>query len=47
MKTYMKNHCTHRVENGQNIYRAILTETFHDEVNGIRKVEVGDKSSKR
>ena len=47
MKTYMKNHCTHRVENGQNIYRAILTETFHDEANGIRKVEVGDKSSKR
>ena len=47
MKAYMKNHCTHREENGQNVYRANLTETFHDEANGIRKVEVGQKSSKR
>ena len=46
MKTYMKNYCTHRKENRQNIYRAILTETFHDEANGVRRVEVGDKSSK-
>ena len=42
----MKNYCTHRKENRQNIYRAILTETFHDEANGIKKVEVGEKSSK-
>ena len=47
VKAYMKNYCSHRVENGQNIYRAILTETFQDEANGIRKVEVGDKSSQR
>ena len=46
MKAYMKNYCSHRKENGQNVYRTILTETFHDEENGIRKVEVGEKSSK-
>ena len=44
-KTYMKKFCRHRKENHQNIHRAILTETFHDEENGIRNVEVGEKSS--